>query len=189
MQVKPLTAARLDDLADLFGTNGTTRGCWCMFFLSSGGDYKSGWGPGNRARFEEFATGARPAAGLLAYHDGEPVGWCATGPRSRFPRALRSTILQGRSTAEDGDVWLVPCFFVRRDARRRGVTLALLGAAVAQAQRRGATAIEGFPLAGTDRHPSGEAYLGIEPVFAACGFEVVSRPTARRVIMRRPLQR
>jgi len=184
--IQPVTD-RLDDLADLFGTNGTTRGCWCMFFLVTNREFNSGWGPPNRAAFEEFATAADTPAGLLAYSGGEPVGWCAAGPRSRYARALRSTVLKGRSADEDDDVWLVPCFFVRRDARRSGVTRELLAAAVQLARQHGATAVEGFPLAHGDRHPSGEAYLGVEAVFESCGFTAVARPTARRVIMRRDL--
>jgi len=188
LKVRPATADRLPDLADLFDTNGTTRGCWCMFFLVTGKAFSAGWGRVNRAGFEEFAADVDPPAGLLAYRGDEPVGWCATGPRGRYPRALRSTVLKGRDRADDADIWLVPCFFVRRDARRSGVTRALLDYAVGMAAEYGARAVEGFPLAGTDRHPSGEAFLGTEPVFADCGFTVVSRPTPRRVIMRRELR-
>jgi GNAT superfamily N-acetyltransferase len=187
-EIHPLTSDRLDDLAELFGTNGTTRGCWCMFFLVTGREFTAGWGTGNRARFEEFAAGQDPPAGLLAYRDREPVGWCAMGPRSRYPRALRSPVRAGRDPSEDQDVWLVPCFFVRRGARRAGLTRALLAAAVAQAEESGATAIEGFPLAGEGRHAAAEAYLGTEPVFATCGFRPLARPSPRRVVMRRPLR-
>jgi hypothetical protein len=30
-------------------------------------------------------------SGLVAYLDGEPVGWCAVEPRTAYPRLLRST--------------------------------------------------------------------------------------------------
>lgn len=184
MRIRPAGAGQLDDLAALFGTNGVTRGCWCMFFLVTNREFNAGWGATNRAAFTGFAAAADPPAGLLAYRGGEPVGWCAAGPRSRYPRALRSTVLKGRSPGEDDQVWLVPCFFVRRDARGSGVTRELLSAAVRQAQRYGATAVEGFPLASGPRHPAGEAYLGVEEVFASCGFSAVARPTPRRVVMR-----
>lgn len=188
VEIHPLDRGRLDHLAELFGTNGTTRGCWCMFFLLTGRDFGAGWGAANRARFEEFATGEGPPAGLLAYRDGEAVGWCALGPRSRYPRALRSPILGQRDRGEDDRIWLVPCFFVRRDARGAGLTRELLITAVDQARRHGATAVEGFPLAGDTRQPAAEAYLGMESTFAACGFDPVARPTPRRVVMRRPIR-
>jgi GNAT superfamily N-acetyltransferase len=188
MRIEPLTPDRFPDLADLFETNATTRGCWCAYFLITNREFSQGWGGGNRSRFEQLASAGAPPAGLLAYRDHQPVGWCAMGPRSRYPRAMRSLVLKGRDPDEDDRVWLVPCFFVRRTARRTGVTRALLAAAVESARRAGAPAIEGFPLAGERKRAPGDAYLGLEPVFAACGFTPVARPTPARVVMRRNLQ-
>lgn len=187
VDIRPLTSDWLGDLARLFDTNSITRNCYCMFFLLTGRAFGESWGTGNRARFEEFAAGQDPPAGLLAYRDSEPVGWCAMGPRSRYPRALRSTVLKGRDPGEDDQAWLVPCFFVRRDARRSGVTRQLLAAAVAEAERHGATAIEGFPLAADARRPPAEAFYGGELAFAECGFAPAARPTPIRVVMRRQL--
>src|SRR6266511_5957759 len=33
---------------------------------------------------------APSTSGLVAYLDGEPVGWCATEPRTAYPRLLRT---------------------------------------------------------------------------------------------------
>jgi GNAT superfamily N-acetyltransferase len=188
VQVEPVTASRLDDVAALFGATKTTTGCYCMWFVLPAKECSAGWGDGNRAKFAEMAAQA-PPIGLLAYRDGEPVGWCAAGPRSRYTRALRSPLLAGRATDEDDSVWLVPCFYVRRDARRAGITKALLEAATALARAHGARAIEGFPHAGDARRSAGEAFVGVEPIFAACGFTATDRRTADRIVMRRPLRR
>jgi GNAT superfamily N-acetyltransferase len=187
VQIEPVTKARLDDLADLFQTNATTRGCWCVWFMSTGKQRQEGWGTANRERFEAFASRAKPPAGLLAYKDGVPVGWCATGPRSRYPAAIgpRAQMLKARDPAEDDDVWLVPCFFVRVGYRRAGVTDALLKAAVALAEASGATAIEGFPLA--EGAQATDGYLGKERQFERCGFTCIARPSPRRAVMRREL--
>jgi GNAT superfamily N-acetyltransferase len=188
VDVHPLTADRLADLDALFCTNKTTAGCYCMWFLAPSKQVSAGWGDINRADFTGRAEAAPEPFGLLAYRDGEPVGWCAAGPRSRYARALRSPILKERDADEDGSVWLVPCFFVRRDARRSGVTRALLGAAVSLARSHRARAIEGFPLNGDRRRSTMEAFLGVEPLFASSGFSVVARPSASRVVMRRELR-
>ena len=115
LQVHPVTPGRLDDVADLFNSNGATRGCWCMFFLLKRQDYFSGRGGGNEDASRELTCRGDVPLGLVAYREGKPVGWVAAGPRSRYPTATvpRSRILKDRDPAEDEDVWLVPCFFVR----------------------------------------------------------------------------
>ncbi|GAA2610930.1 hypothetical protein [Paractinoplanes durhamensis] len=187
VQIRPAGPGELADVADLFDSNGTTRGCWCVWFLFGSGEVHDGWGAGNRLKFEQMVNSAREPAGVLVYDGGRAVGWCAAGPRSRYAKALRSPILKARDPAEDDDVWLVPCFFVRVGHRKAGTTHGLLTAAVDLARDHGATAIEGFPLAGPGPHRD-DRYLGTEPLFAACGFAEVSRPSARRVVMRRNLR-
>ena len=188
LTVRPVTSERLDDLTDLFNSNGTTRGCWCMYFIASRADYSAGYGRGNRSSFEALARASDQPVGLLAYREGRPVGWCAIGPRSRYERTIgpRTRILAGRDPAEDDAVWLVPCFFVRVGERGRGITRALLDEAVALARSHGAAAIEGFPRA-AGLNPSPDDYLGREEWFAAAGFAPIARPTPRRMVMRRDL--
>jgi GNAT superfamily N-acetyltransferase len=184
IEIRAATADQLDDVAGLFGVSKTTSGCYCMWFVLPAKQIQAGWAEQNRCAFESMARDAAEPVGLLAYRDGEAVGWCAAGPRTRYARALRSPILKERDTAQDADVWLVPCFYIRRDARKQGVTRALLSSAVRLARQHGAEAIEGFPLAGDARRSAAEAFLGVEPLFASCGFEVVARPSSGRVVMR-----
>ncbi len=54
---------------------------------------------------------------------------------------------------------------------------------MAYARERGARAVEGYPMTTKDALP-GELHVGTRGVFAAAGFAEVSRPTARRVVMR-----
>jgi GNAT superfamily N-acetyltransferase len=188
VEIHPLTPDRLDDLADLFLTGPATRGCWCMWFLNPAKEVYAGWGDGNRRAFEATAQRADPPLGLIAYEGGTPVGWLATGPRSRYPRAIgpRTKILKGRDPSEDDDVWLLPCFFVRVGHRRAGVTAALIAAAVEHARAHGAAAVEGFPIA--DAYPkSQDDFVGKQRRFAECGFTCVGEPSPRRVVMRRDL--
>ena len=73
-------------------------------------------------------------------------------------------------------VWVVPCFFVRKDHRGRGVTVALLKAAVAYAARHGAPAVEGYPRAPGARVHETAAFFGSAAQFRRAGFRVVRRP-------------
>ncbi len=184
VDVHPVTGKRLDDLATLFGANKTTSGCYCMWNILPAKQCQAGWSGGNRLAFEELAATEPEPVGLIAYRDGEPVGWIAVGPRARYDRMLRTPTLAGHDPVEDPVVWLVTCFFVRREARRTGVTRALLEAAVELAREHRAVAIEGYPLAGDSRHAAAEAFVGVEPLYAGTGFAVVDRPSAARVIMR-----
>jgi GNAT superfamily N-acetyltransferase len=161
-----------------------------MAFCETRGQFAAGWfGDGNRHRFEAMATVNSTPMGILASVAGEPVGWCACGPRSRYTVAVsgRSKLLASRAGAEDESVWLLPCLFVRVGHRGHGVTYALVRAAVELARREGAFAIEGWPLAESNRQPA-DAFLGREKVFEDLGFSCVERPSPQRVIMRLELR-
>lgn len=189
MEIHPLTPERLSDLADLFETGPATRGCWCMWFIDSAPEVQARWRDGgNRRAFEARARRAHPPLGLLAYAGDVAVGWVATGPRSRYPRAIgpRTKILKDRDPAEDDDVWLLPCFFVRVGYRGAGVTAALVAAAVEQAARHSAKAVEGFPIADAYQKAQND-FVGKQRRFAECGFACVAQPSPRRVVMRRDL--
>lgn len=191
VEIHAATPDRLDDLADLFESASVTRGCWCMWFISPAKEVREGWSNGgNRRAFEALAGRADPPLGLIAYEDEIPIGWLATGPRSRYQRAIspRAKLLKHRDITEDDDVWLLPCFFVRVGHRRKGVTAALIEAAVEAAAKDGATAVEGVPIA--DGYPKvPDDFVGKERRFAECGFSCVAEPSPRRVVMRRDLRR
>jgi GNAT superfamily N-acetyltransferase len=188
IEVRPV---RLDDLGAvgrLFASARTTRHCWCMSFCTDRLGFAAGWfGGGNRRRFETMASGSAPM-GVLAFFADAPVGWAACGPRSRYvgTRPSRHRLLGDRARAEDDTAWLLPCLFAHPEFRGRGVSHALVDAAVSLAQREGAVALEGWP---TSEHEaqSGDAFVGREQLFDALGFHCVGRPVPGRAIMRRDL--
>lgn len=157
-----------------------------MAFCSTGWQFATGWyGGGNRRRFESMAVSEPSPMGLLAVHDGEPVGWCACGPRARYKTALagRSSALSRRPAVEDDRVWLIACIIVRPERRGSGVGVPLLRGAVSLARRAGAPAVEAWPLASGARRPA-MTHVGREGVFARLGFVTVERPSTERVLMR-----
>jgi GNAT superfamily N-acetyltransferase len=182
MDLHPLTPDRYPDLAALFGSTSVTRHCYCTWFLLLDPERREVWERDeSRAVFERFAQNG--PAGVLAYRDGTPVGWCAAGPRAAYPRLVKSKAWQGG----DPDAWVVTCFFIHRGARRAGLTRTLLEAAVAMAAEHGAKAVEAVPRSAGTRTASGDGYVGFEQSFADCGFEVLKRPNEKRVLMRRTL--
>jgi GNAT superfamily N-acetyltransferase len=185
LEIHPLTRDRWDDLAVLFDRPGDPKGCWCMYYRVRGRDFDRLWGAGARAAFREVVE-AGPPPGLLAYRDGDPVGWCAVAPRESYPRILRSPVL--RPIDDAPACWAIVCFYVVRDERRGGVAAALLEAAVAFAAEHGAEAVEGYPkdTDGARRHAN-ELFMGSRSMFAEAGFEEVGRRSPQRPIMRRRL--
>lgn len=184
--IRPLDPDNFHDLEALFGGDRAAGSCWCMWFIIRVKDYHQGGAAANEAKFKALAASSAHPLGLVAYSDGAPVGWTAAGPRSRYVRAVNTPTLKAVDRAEDETVWLVPCFFIRRDFRAQGIARLLLEGAVELAWEAGAAAIEGFPTAGAKRG-SADQQVGTEKLFESCGFAVLSRPSSNRVLMRRQL--
>ena len=183
IDVKSLTTDLVHDAEEVFSASPESAGCFCTWFIIPVAQYHAGGKSENRKLFVELVEKNEEPIGLVAYDDGAPVGWCAAGPRSRFARALRIPSFKGRDPSEDESVWLVPCFNVRMEHRRQGVSQALLAGAVELARSHGAPAIEGFPFA-QGAKLSRESMVGVEAVFQACGFTASRRPSGSRVVMR-----
>ena len=185
-EVQQVDANQLELVRRLFSAERATRHCWCMAFCSTSRQFAVGWyGGGNRQRFEELARSGRAPMGVLASVDGEPVGWCACGPRARYLTAIagRSALLAQRPRSEDQQVWLIACIFVRPAHRGSGVVGPLVRGAVSLARENCAEAVEAWPLAVGVRR-SGDLHVGREGAFARFGFRCIQRPNAERAIMR-----
>ena len=193
LSIVPANEATWDDIQAVFGTHGDPPRCQCQRYkLGFRESWRSVGAEQLGARLLAQANCGVPGAattGLVAYLDGEPVGWCAVEPRSAYTGLARtfSVPWEGRSEdkADDG-VWAVTCFVIRAGFRRRGISRALAQATVEFARRRGARALEGYPmLTEPGREVAwGELHVGSRSIFAAAGFTEVNRPTPRRVVMR-----
>lgn len=192
VSVVPANEASCADLTAIFGLRGEAHGCQCQWFKISRAEWRSVDVEERAERLREQTGCGRPDArtttGLVAYLDGEPAGWCAVEPRTAYTRLLRARIpWTGRTEDKtDARVWAVTCFVTRTGFRRRGVSRVLARAAVDFARRRGARAVEGYPVvSGAGRGPTtDELYVGSRSIFADAGFSQVSMPSDRRVVMR-----
>jgi GNAT superfamily N-acetyltransferase len=182
LEFHPVTPDRWRDMKALFGPRGACGGCWCMYWRGTRKQFEMRKGAGNRRAMKRIIdSGEIP--GILAYTGGEPIAWCSIAPRERFSALERSRIL---APVDDRPVWSVVCFFVTKQYRRRGVSKAILEAAVRYARDAGARIIEGYPVEpkkGTTPDPF--AYTGLASTFRAAGFTEVARRSETRPIMRR----
>ncbi len=192
--IVPANEASWEDLQAVFGMRGDPARCQCQRFKMRPGESWASVGAeelGFRLR-EQTDCGHPESAttsGLVAYLDGEPVGWCALEPRTAYPRLLRSNRVPWVGRTEDKSdesVWAVTCFVTRTGFRRQGISRALARAAVDFARQRGARALEGYPmiLQPGQEVMSVELHVGSRSIFEATGFKEVSHPTLRRVVMR-----
>jgi GNAT superfamily N-acetyltransferase len=190
LEIVPLTRERVPDLATLFGEGGDPKWCWCAFYRVRNVDFQTAKPETNRAVLERAVDVTRAeerAPGLIAYRDGDPIGWVSLGLRDDYDRLQHSKIL---APVDDRPVWSIVCFVVSRRARGQGVAQALLEAAVDYARDHGATLLEAYPVE-TDgkRVPAASAYKGTVTMFERAGFEVVDRRQHNRSSPVRPIMR
>ena len=191
--IVPANEASWEDIEAVFGTRGDPPRCWCQRYKMLPGESWASVGPDELAfRLRTQTDWGLPesgaASGLIAYLDGEPVGWCAVEPRPAYPRLLRNVRVPWEGRAEDkadDRIWAVTCFVTRTGFRRRGISRALARASVDFARQRGAKALEGYPMIGNPGEGVlVEHHVGSRSIFADAGFSEVSHPTLRRVVMR-----
>lgn len=182
LEFHPLNADRWDDFETLFGERGACGGCWCMLWRCSRAEFEANKGAGNKRAMKKIVLDDREP-GLLAYDGDEAVGWCAIAPRSEYPALQRSRVLK---SIDDVPVWSVSCLFVKKSHRRKGVSVAMLEAAVEFVAERGGEMVEGYPVEPkTDRMPDAFAWTGLASTFLKAGFVEHHRGSETRPIMRR----
>jgi GNAT superfamily N-acetyltransferase len=180
VRVEPLTPDRWPDLETLFSEKADCNDCWCMF-----------WRLGNAA-FNKLTTPERHDAlkarvdsghvpGMLAYVDGQPAGWCALGPRDDFDGIERSSVMK---RIDDRPVWSLPCFYISKHHRSKGVMHHLLEGAISYAASQGATLLESYPSPSGKKVSAADGYKGLASVFSKAGFVEVKPLSTSRVLMR-----
>lgn len=188
--VLPVTPGRWEELERFFESPGPRGGtpivgsCWCAF---ARGLQQCGRAVRKQALREQIAADERP--GLLAYRDGQPVGWLALGRRDVMEGIRRSRTL--RPAAPDPDVMAIVCLYVDPDERGQGVSSAMIDAAIDYARAEACTSIEAYAKADLARHAAagGRAeqafsYMGRRAQYEARGFRVVREAGARLVMSR-----
>ena len=145
ISVLPANKARWEDLQAVLGTRDDTFRCQCQRYKMPPGEAWASFPVEERAdRLRAQTRCGHPEAdttsGLVAYLDGEPVGWCAVEARSAYPRLRSKCRVPWDGRSEDkaaASVWAVTCFVTRAASGAAG-SAAL--AAVDFARERGARA-------------------------------------------------
>ena len=200
LEVRPLTAARVDDVKTVMrGTWGVT--CWDLFPRYTAAQQRelgiTNPGPGTEAKrravLAKLARRRKNSAGLVAYSDAEPIGFVSLGPRTDYAVVEKS---KATPPVDDLAVWVIPCITVRRGHRGQGVAVAMIRAAVQYAGKRGAPAVEAYVRAAGARVHDDYAFFGTRAMFDKAGFREVRgvlsglrKGSVPRVTMRRTIRR
>jgi GNAT superfamily N-acetyltransferase len=186
IQTKEVGPELWGELERLFGSNGACGGCWCQAWrIAKGERWENIKGTTAKNRLRK-AIQAGKALGILAFVDRLPVGWCTFGPRTSFPRLEKARSLQ----CEDADqVWSIPCFFVARAFREKGVAAALLRHALRVMKKRKVRIVEGYPSKPDNqgRYIAAFSWTGTRSLFRKAGFRVAGNPEGAKQRVRKDL--
>lgn len=176
--VEPACAAHGPALGELFRAAGC--GCFCRYWHFTG--TKNDWlarlaetpDQGAAELEEALARGGPDGRGLVALDrtTGEAIGWLKLCPLADVPKLRAQGAYRGLDLGEGDGPLAIGCFLVHPEHRRRGLTRAMLTAAIAQA-RAEARVLLGFPRRSVLPLYDEAAFSGPESAYVSAGFHVL----------------
>ncbi|MCS5713223.1 GNAT family N-acetyltransferase [Herbiconiux sp. CPCC 205716] len=188
IEVRPATD--FDDVATMVGPKRPDATvCWCLSYRIPSAQNAALRGPARGELVREL-VGQDVPPGVLAYEDGEVVGWAAVHPRTDTSFARNRRIPH----VDELPVWSLWCVRVRPGHRGQGLAHHLVTGAVEFARGNGAPMIEAYPV--DNRGAKVDltmAYVGTRSLFERAGFVQAAETTSvlngfPRVLMRLDLR-
>lgn len=182
LAVEPLAKKNWEKFERLFGSKGACGNCWCMYYRLKKLDFTKGKeNQGNKKAMKKLVWQGKPA-GVIGFAAGEPIAWCAFAPREDFLKIENSRV---HKRIDDEPVWSIPCFFVGKEFRKQGVSVAMLKALINYAKKKKIRIIEAYPVIPTkEKLPDAFAWTGLYKSFARAGFKIVDRTSKNRPMVR-----
>lgn len=170
IEIHPLSPDRAADFmaffeGEAFSDNPKWSSCYCQCFYEdhSKVHWLSRTAAQNRTcASQRIADGQMQ--GLLAYREGQVVGWCNAAPRALLHA------LDAEPVATPERVGTILCFLVAPSARGQGVATALLNAACEYLMRQGLQSVEANPR--PSAKGTAENHFGPLGMYLAAGFTV-----------------
>ncbi len=179
---EPVTGKNWEKFETLFGERGACANCWCMFYRLPMAEFKEGKkNNGNKEKIKSLIMSKKPV-GLIALYEGQAIAWCALAPREDFIKLEKSRV---HKRIDDLPVWSIPCFFIHKKFRRKGVSVALLKGVIEYARKNKIGVIEAYPTIPTQPVlPDAFAWIGLYKSFERAGFRIVDHKSKSRPMVR-----
>lgn len=188
IEIRP--AHEFDDMATMFGPKKPESSvCWCLSWRLGSKENRELTGI-DRAEKVRGLCSRELAPGVLAYLDGEVVGWAGVAPRSELHPFANSRKIPH---IDELPVWSLWCIRVRPGYRKQGVTRSLIDGAIEYARASGAPVVESYPVDnGDQRVDVTMAFVGTRSMFERAGFTKAADTDSvaggiPRILMRLPL--
>ena len=175
---QPVTKANWNKFVQLFGARGACGNCWCMWPRLKKRDFDEGKvDEGNKSAMKDLVWSRKPT-GILAFYEDQPIAWCAFAPREDFLKLENSRV---HKRIDNEPVWSIPCFFIDKNFRRLGVSVAILKGVIKYAQKEKIKIIEAYPAIPTkEKLPDSFAWIGLYKSFEQAGFKIVDQTSSNR---------
>jgi GNAT superfamily N-acetyltransferase len=179
---EPVTKDNWDKFVALFGNRGACAYCWCMYYRLKQAEFKAGKvNDINKNRMKEVVWSEK-SVGILALYKGQAIAWCAFAPREDYLKLENSRV---HKRIDDKPVWSIPCFFIDKKFRRKGISVALLKGVIEYARKNKIGIIEAYPTIPTqEKLPDAFVWIGLYKSFERAGFEIVDRKSKNRPMVR-----
>jgi GNAT superfamily N-acetyltransferase len=179
---EPLGRENWGKFVQLFGSRGACGNCWCMYYRLKKQEFDQGKKhEGNKKAMKKLVWEGKPT-GFLAFHEGRAIAWCAFAPRQNFAKLEKSRV---HKRIDDLPVWSIPCLFIAREFRKKGISSELLTALIKYAKKKKIKTLEAYPVMPTqEKLPDAFAWIGFYKAFARAGFEIVDHTSKNRPMVR-----
>jgi GNAT superfamily N-acetyltransferase len=182
LSFEPLSKNNWDKFVQLFGIRGACTNCWCMSFRLKNKEFMAGkQNDGNKNAMKKLVWENKPT-GILAFYNEQAIAWCAFAPREVYVKVENSRV---HKRIDELPAWSIPCFFIDKNFRRKGVSVALLKGVIEYAKQNNIGVIEAYPTIPTqEKLPDTFAWIGLYKSFERAGFEIADHTSKNRPMVR-----
>lgn len=173
MEVKvcPLTRGLTDDFIRFFDDAAFTdnkewAGCYCYFYHYERSDeeFNQRTGESNRLSSINLIQEGK-MKGYLAYHNGEPIGWCNANDKINYSRLVSNHEVWDEAGKK---ICSIVCFVIAPKYRKKGIASQLLKEICSDYADKGYEYVEAYPRKG--ELTSAQHYHGPLSMYLKAGF-------------------